>query len=489
MIKKHILVILALVAAAQPALGAPNFIVILGEAQGWASMSEPLDDRNPQGSKSDFIRTPHLDSIARAGMRFSDFYASSPRCTPTRAALVTGKSPAQLHMTFVNEGRKDALVNPGDKVIAPGNLTELPGEIATLGTLLKPLGYATAHFGKWHLGRRNPKEHGFDENDGANSNGGPENVAEPNPKQCYEIAKLGIDFISRQVNAKKPFYLQLSQYPCRGPEAASPETIAAVKRRLGTRMDFFRIGTAAGAEEIDQSIGLVLAKLKELGADENTYIIYTADHGAQGRDANGILSNGKGTVWEGGIRVPLLIAGPGIKAGVFCHERASTVDLFPTVAQFAGAKAAMLPKGLEGGSLASLLTQGGTGAVARMREELVIHFPHYDKDEWGPASAILLREYKLIHFYEGGQKRLFDLRLDPSERHDLSATKPEVATALDKRLADYLAGVNAGLPQPNPNYDAKGERSGDRRGGKGGEGKGKKGMRAEPSSSSATSSN
>ena len=323
----------------------PNFVLILGEAQGWASMSVPLDDRNPAGSKSDFILTPNLDSIALHGIRFSDFYASSPRCTPTRAALFTGRSPAQLHMTFVHEGKKVAEVNPGDKVIQPAFNSELLVGIETMGTLLKKAGYATGHFGKWHCGRVNPREYGFEDNDGPNNNGGPDEVEDPNPKQCYAIARLGMDFMARQVKSKKPFYLQLSQYPGRGPVTALPETVESVKQRLGTRMDFMRIGVAAGNEEIDKTIGLVLAKLKELGAMQNTYIIYTADHGAQGRNANGALAKGKGTVWEGGLRVPLVVAGPGIKAGVFSHVRASTVDLLPTIMELAGAPANALPEG------------------------------------------------------------------------------------------------------------------------------------------------
>lgn len=456
----------------------PNIVLILGEAQGWASMSEPLDDRDVKGSKSDFIQTPNLDSIARAGMRFSDFYAASPRCTPTRAALVTGKSPAQLHMTFVNEGKKDGGVNPGDKVIAPSCTTELPAKIETMATLLKRAGYATAHFGKWHLGRTNPREHGFDENDGANSNGGPDDVESPNPKQAYAIAKLGMDFITRQAQAHRPFFLQISQYPGRGQENALPETVEAVKRRLGSRMDYQRIGLAAGDEEIDKTIGLVLAKLKETGALANTYLIYTADHGAQGRNSNGSLSNGKGTVWEGGLRVPLLIAGPGIKAGAFSHVRASTVDILPTVMELAGLKVDALPKDIEGGSLVGVLKQDDAAPVSRPREELVIHFPHYDKDDLGPASAILLREYKMIRFFEeDSRRRLFDVSKDLREEHDLAAKKPDVIAALEKRLNGYFTAMQAGVPTPNPNYVPGGERSGDRKGGGGGGkgGKGKKG--------------
>lgn len=459
----------------------PNIVLILGEAQGWASMSTPLDDRNVAGSKSDFILTPNLDSIAKAGVRFSDFYAASPRCTPTRAALVTGRSPAQLHMTFVNEGGQQNIVNPGDKVIAPRSLTELPPESVTMAKLLKNAGYATAHFGKWHLGRASLRQYGFDEDDGPNGNEGPDRTETANPKQCYAIARQGMDFITRQVQAGKPFFLQMSQYPGRGAEPALPETMEAVRQRLGTRMDFNRITTAAGDEEIDKTIGLVLAKLKELGVMGNTYIIYTADHGAQGRNANGALTQGKGTVWEGGLRVPLLVAGPGIKAGTFSHVRASTVDLLPTIVELAGLKSDALPKGLEGGSLARLLKSGDSAPVTRPREELVVHFPHYDKDDLGPASAIFLRQYKMIRFFESEQRHLFDVNADPSEQHDLASSRPDILAAMDRRLTEYLAQSKAELPVSNPNFDPNGERSGDHKGGKGKEGgrKGRRDMRRE----------
>lgn len=450
----------------------PNFLIIMGEAQGWASMSVPLDERYPDGSRSDFIHTPNLDSIAEHGMRFSDFYAASPRCTPTRAALVTGRSPAALQMTFVNEGKKDGLVSAGDKVIQPQSSTELPTGIATMASLLKKHGYATAHFGKWHLGRANPREHGFDENDGPNSNGGPDNVEDPNPKQCYAIAEQGAAFISRQAAAHRPFLLQLSQYPGRGPVTAKEDTLEAVRKRLGTRMDFQRIGLAAGNEEIDKTIGLVLTRLKEAGVLENTYIIYTADHGAQGGKANGALTNGKGTVWEGGLRVPLLVAGPGIKAGQFSHVRASTVDVLPTVLELAGIQER--PEGLEGGSLVPTLKQNPALQPKRLFEELVIHFPHYDKDPQGPASAILLQNYKMVRVFETEQRLLFDLSKDVGEQHDLASSNAQTVLSLDNRMMNYLRAVKASMPKPNPEYQAGAERSGDRKGGaKMGQGKGK----------------
>lgn len=447
----------------------PNFLVIMGEAQGWASMSAPQDDRNPEGSKSAFIRTPNLDALAERGIRFSDFYAASPRCTPTRAALFTGHNPAQLHMTYVGDTKQDGVGMPGEKVISPPCTTQLPDGIETIGTLLKKQGYATAHFGKWHVGRVDPRTNGYDDNDGPNSNGGPENATEPNPKQCYATAKLGMDFMTRQVWAKKPFYLHISHYPGRSIDSASPEMVEAVKKRLNNRLDSGRIGEAAGNEEIDKTIGLVFAKLKELGQLNNTYIFYTADHGAQGGNANGALTKGKGTVWEGGLRVPLLVAGPGIKGGVFSHVRASTVDVLPTILDLAGVKT--LPSGLEGVSLVDVMKRDPNTAPKRAREELVIHFPHYDKDPIGPASAIIYQNYKMIRVFETEQRHLFDLSKDVGEARDLASSKQDVVLALDNRMMDYLRAVNAGMPRPNPNYDPNGERSGDRKGGKGGGGK------------------
>jgi len=195
-------------------------------------------------------------------------------------------------------------------------------------------------------------------------------------------------------------------------------------------------------------------------------VIYTADHGAQGRNANEPLTNGKGTVWEGGIRVPLIVRGPGIKPGACTHIQATTVDLFPTIAALARVKEP-LPKNLEGGSLGPVLGGAPNATVKRPRDEFVVHFPHYDKDEQGPASAILLGGYKLIHVYETGALQLYDLTKDAAEQHDLSKTLPKEAATLDQRLADYLKAVNAQMAAPNPSFDpAKAQPFQERRGGK-----------------------
>ncbi len=210
----------------------PNFVFILGEGHGWSSTSVQMDDAVPN-SKSELIRTPNLERLAQAGMRFANFYAPSPRCTPSRATFFTGISPAQLHMTFVGEGRGDTGgADAGEKVIPPRCVLELPEHTTTIAELLQRAGYATAHLGKWHVGRVTPARHGFDESDGATRNGGPENVSNPHPKQLYGMTERGMDFMTRQVQAGRPFYLQLSHYASRQGGDASPEAHCH-RRRAG----------------------------------------------------------------------------------------------------------------------------------------------------------------------------------------------------------------------------------------------------------------
>ena len=442
----------------------PNFLVILGEAQGWTSSSVQMDDTLP-ASRSELAHTPNLEKLAAGGLRFADFYAASPRCTPTRAALFTGRSPAALHITFVGEGGKgggggggrgsggeSTFSETSSKLLPPDSSAELPESETTIAGLLKRAGYATAHFGKWHVGRIHPSKYGFDESDGPTNNGGPENVENPNPKEAFSITDRGIDFMVRQIKAGKPFYLQISHYAGRGGPAARPETYASVRQRAKSDRDVRLVDSAAVTEDMDATIGMLLAKLDQLGIANRTYVIYTSDHGAQGRNANGPLNNGKGTVWEGGIRVPLIVRGPGIKAGACSHAEATTVDLFPSIAALARVTDA-LPKDLEGGNLAPVLAGAPTATVRRPREELVVHFPHYDKDEMGPASAILLGNLKLIHVYETNVSHLFDLSKDRAEEHDLASSMASQATLLDQRLTDYLTSVKAQMPTPNPSND------------------------------------
>ena len=436
--------------------GAPNFIVIFGEAHGWANSSVQMDDAIPK-SKSDFYHTPNLERLARDGMRFANAYAASPRCTPSRAALMTGKTPAQLHMTYIGEGKKDTVPDSGLKLIPPKCVLELPQDEVTIGQMLQKQGYATAHFGKWHLGRVNPMQHGFAENDGANGNDGPDRVASPNPKEAFAMTERGIAFITKQVAAKKPFYLQISHYPARGPEGARKETLDIYMKKAGLTdasapgLKHLHVAEAAVLDDMDTTIGTVLKKLDDLGIAGNTYVIYSADHGAQGRNANVPLTAGKGNLWEGGIRVPLLIRGPGVKAGACTHTRVAAFDLFPTIAELTHVSMP-LPQGLEGGSLVPLFANG-TGDVKRSRPELYFHFPHYDHDNEGPATCVIASDMKLFKVYETGAVKLFDLSKDYGESHDLAKEQPAKAAELEQKLTDYLKAIKAQMATVNPNYD------------------------------------
>jgi arylsulfatase A len=418
----------------------PNFVVFYGEARGWTSTSTQLDE-TVADSKSDVFLTPNLDQLAADGMSFADFYAPSPRCMPSRAAYFTGKSPAQLHMTFVSEKNGDGL--PTGSVVPPVPLTDLPTTHTTVASMLKGVGYATAHFGKWHAGKTDPNAYGFDESDGPTTNIGPGGDTTPNPDEAFGTAARGVDFMQRKAMETTPFYLQISHYGGDNPEESLPETYAAESTRLAGEKPN-TIGESAVIRDMDATVGQVLGAIDDLGLRGSTYVLFTADHGRAGTNANLPLNQGKGSTWEGGIRVPLFLRGPGIDAGTHTHVRASQVDLLPTIAELAHVPGA-LPEGVEGGSLWGVL-QTGTGTPVRPRAEFVVHFPHYDKDPLGPSSAILDGQYKLIRFYESGARALFDLDADLAESSDLAASMPAKVDELDAKLTDYLTAVSAQLP-------------------------------------------
>ncbi len=426
----------------------PNFVLILGEGHGWAGTSVLMED-GVASSRSAYVRTPELERLAAGGMRFARCYAASPRCTPSRAALMTGKSPARLHMTFVGEGREGG-ESTAHRMIPPRPVLGLPAAETTLAELLQRAGYATAHFGKWHLGRAHPRTHGFDEDDGANDNGGPERVEHPHPRQLRAMTGLGLDFITRQARSGRPFYLQLSHYPSRQGDDAGSETLAEVTR-AGLAGNARERNEAAAMRDCDRALGDVLRRLEELDLARNTYVLFTTDHGAPGR--NPPFAGGKGTVSDGGLRVPLIIRGPGIAPGSCSRVPVYGVDVLPTLIALAGGGGS-LPDGLEGGSLVPLLRHGGIGEVARVRSGYVVHFPHYDKDAVGPASAIYSGDFKLIRLYETGVRVLYEVAKDPGERRDLAGEAPGTVAEMDRALTEYLEAVGADLPQPNPQFDA-----------------------------------
>ena len=205
------------------------------------------------------------------------------------------------------------------------------------------------------------------------------------------------------------------------------------------------------SDDLDDGVGQLVRKIDEMGLGKNTYVIYMSDNGAGGRrGVNDVISGGKGTIWEGGIRVPLIVRGPGIQANSWCHDQVVGFDLFATFCAMAGVTKE-LPEGVEGGDLRPLFA-GKSGPVKRPVENLVFHFPHY-QGMGGPQSAIFEGDYKLVRLYEQEQPKLFDIRKDLEEQEDLTAKNPELAKQLDAKLATYLKDVGAGLPKTNGDYD------------------------------------
>jgi len=454
----------------------PNFVFIQAEATGWSSTSVDMDGEPPSQARPKGL-TPNLEEMAAEGMRFSDFYASCPRCTPSRASFVTGISPAKLHMTYQNEGGNSRREG-GDggytlmKMVPPEVEEYIPKGVKTTAEWLKELGYTSAHFGKWHAGRADPKANGFDASDGPNSNQGPERGAAPNPKQAAVITDKGIAFMREAAKAGKPFYVQISHYGFGSEEEATPESLAFAKS-LVSGVSGKPMGAIAGQHVVDQQIGRVRAALKEMGIADNTYIFFSADHGAQGgggggrggrNSANPPFSGAKGSVSEGGIRVPFIVVGPGVPAGVVSRVRATGMDLVPTMRDLAGKpieKAADpdAQTAVEGGSLVPVLKSSGEnagkGTVARTREEIVIHFPHDDLNNGGPASAIYLGDYKLVRNYDAGTVKLYDIAKDRAESNDLAAQIPERVKELEAKLDAYLKAIKAPMATPGKDADVK----------------------------------
>jgi len=423
----------------------PNFVFILSDDQDWTGLSVQMDDRVPN-SRSDFYHTPNLERLAAQGVRFSDAYAPSPVCSPTRYSLLTGKSPAQLHWT-----KAAPCMTPEDgfKLVPPRIERSISDAETTIAEQLRTAGYATAHYGKWHLSGGGPGRHGFDEHDGDTDNRHAAPFVDPNPVDIFGMTARATAFMEKQSRAGRPFYVQLSHHALHYPENARKATLAACRARTPGRMHK-DVERAAITEDLDGGVGQLMEAIDSLGITDNTYVIYMSDNGGGGRSRVRPIRGGKGSVWEGGIRVPLIVRGPRIPANAFCHTPVVGWDLFPTFCELAGITT--LPKGLEGGSLARVLTDPDADRVTRSCDEIVWHFPHYQGEE-GPHSAIRLGNFKLIRFYETGAVQLFDLSQDLGEAHDLSLRMPERAADLTQRLDNYLTSVGARMPSPNPRYD------------------------------------
>ena len=442
----------------------PNIVLILTDDQGWTGTSVQMD-QSRRDSASDLYRTPNLEKLAAQGIRFSNGYAPAPNCSPTRMSIQTGKTAARLGASDIIDvvpkrgdgfGRlfyNNFYVNKPLKVHLP--ISDLPEDELTIAELLKTHDpeYRTAHFGKWHMGGTSPDRHGYDQHDGSTTNA-PGRNGEPDPKRTGEVTRKAVDFIQQHAR-QNPFFLQVSYYAVHTPILAKSETIDGYSHR-SSRQHLNR-AYAAMTDELDQGLGEILDQIMQSGIGENTYVIYTSDNG--GEITGGVVTNntplakGKTHVWEGGIRVPLIISGPGIEAGAQSDVPVIGYDFLPTIAAWVGATS-KLPEGLDGGSLEAVLKGGGKGHVQRPTKSLIWYYGAYRNNKHvAPQAAIRRGKHKLIWEFESDRTILFDLDLDISETTDLSRFRPEVAESMHQDLRDYFEAVDVTLPTVNSNYD------------------------------------
>jgi arylsulfatase A-like enzyme len=433
----------------------PNVVIILVDDLGWA-------DLGCYGSK--FHRTPNVDKLAAAGLRFTDAYAC-PVCSPTRAELMTGKYSARLHLTDWLPGRAD---RPDQRLLRPELRQQLPLEEVTIAKALKAAGYATGHVGKWHLGGEGfgPDKHGFDVTIGGNQAGSPLSYFAPYkagnrvmpglekaPDGEYLTDRLTAEaegFIEKHKD--QPFFLYLAHYAPHIPMKAKPELVAKYPQAFALGRQSNPI-YAAMLESLDDGVGRLIRKLDELKLTDNTVVIFMSDNGGlatlEGPNTpptiNAPLREGKGYLYEGGIRVPLIVKWPGnVKPGV-TNVQAASHDLFPTILEISGTP----PAGkVDGISLVPVLK--GTGEVKR--DALYWHYPHYSNQGGKPGGAVRDGDYKLIEFYENGRRELFNVKADIGESRNLILEKADVAKRLAEKLDAWRREVGAQMTRPNPAF-------------------------------------
>lgn len=412
---------------------------------------------------STYHKTPNLDAFAKQGVKLTEAYSACPVCSPTRASILTGKNPARLNITDWLPGRPDM---PQHRVKRPVIRQELPLEEVTLAEELKKAGYATAHIGKWHLGGKGfePTKQGFDINIGGDHTGTPMSYFAPfqnkkgqmpglenAPDGEYLTDRLTAEaekFIA--ANKDKPFFLYLPHYAVHTPLKAKAELIKKYTERKGGQQG--NPTYAAMVESMDESVGKVLKCLDDNKLKDDTVVIFTSDNGGLATSEgsiNGIpatinspFREGKGFLYEGGIRVPMILRGPGIVR--FDLPMIST-DIMPTVLGLCGVTSEVA---FDGRDLSAPLR----GAKILIQPEYRWHYPHYANQGSRPGAAVRSGNWKMIEYYDSDRRELFDLSKDISESRNLSADKPEVVTDLAKKLGDWRKEVGAKMPTPNPDY-------------------------------------
>ncbi len=455
-------------AASNPFERQPNVVVILADDLG-------AHDLGCYGA--DLIETPELDRFAETAMRFTRAYAPSPVCSPTRASLLTGKHPARLKMTIWSEG---SLAGPKDRILRQAySRHDLPHQETTLAENLQSVGYLTATVGKWHLGDAShaPETQGFDINIGGNHWGAPTSFFYPyrGPRRDGEFRYLpnlglgergeyltdrltdeALGVIDFAVEQNRPFFLMLAHYAPHTPIEAKPSTVDCFEQKRHPEFKHQHAGYAAMIKSLDESVGRILARIDELGMRDSTIIVFASDNGGyiahdDDRDAaitsNWPLRSGKGSLYEGGLRVPLIVRIPNVTPpGSVTNEAVLLTDLYPTLLDALQVSTAA-PMPSDGLSLLKLLKQEEHQV---QRDALYFHYPHYyHAPSTTPTSAIIEGNWKLIESLEDNSLQLFHLGVDPAEQDNLADLHPEIAQRLLSRLNKWRSDVDAELPTPN----------------------------------------
>jgi arylsulfatase A-like enzyme len=438
----------------------PNVILILADDLGWTDLA---------CYGSEWYETPHLDRLAREGMRFTQNYSACTVCSPTRAALLTGKYPARLRITDWIPGAMPD--NP--KLLVPDWTKHLPGEETTLAEVLKSAGYTSASIGKWHLGGEAyyPERHGFDLNIAGTDKPQPPTyfapwniptLSEGQPGD-YITDRLGDEAVKYIERVKdRPFFLYLPHFAVHTPIQGRAELVEKYQHKSRAGLQQNNAAYAAMVESLDATVGRIRAKLDELGLTGRTMVIFTSDNGGRiPTTSNRPLRYGKASAYEGGVRVPLIVHWPGVtRPGSVSQEPVITMDLFPTIVDMCArfepdATPIPLPitgSPVDGLSLVPLLRQTGT----INRRELFWHYPHHQHYQLGgtmPYGAIRSGDLKLIEFFNDMHVELYNIREDIGEEHDLAPALPEKAAELRARLHAWRNEVGAQMPAPNPDFD------------------------------------
>ena len=421
---------------------------------------------------STYYRTPNIDRLAAGGVRFTDGYSACNVCSPSRAAIMTGKYPARLLLTqWLPAGRWSRT----DHRLREGRyLGHLPLEELTIAEALRTRGYSTGFIGKWHLGTETyyyPEHQGFDVNIAGRDYGAPGSYfypfegtweilstgktlrkesplsGKPGDYLVDRLAEEAEDFI--RTNAKRPFFLMISHYAVHTPIQGKPDKVRYYEQ-ISSQQRQGLPAYAAMIESVDESVGRVMRTLRELELDTRTMVIFTSDNGGfAGATSNLPLRANKGSNYEGGIRVPVIISWPGrVRPGSVSEEPVVGTDFYPTILAATGSP--LLPhQHVDGHNLLPLLTKN----ESRDRDAIYWHYPHYNgHPESFPSGVIRVRHWKLIENFETGRLSLFDLSRDLGETMDLAGQEPQILTRLSARLKSWRLSVGADPMRPNPEY-------------------------------------